>query len=69
VTAVVLLSEVRRQAGDRWDWRASSFDRLAGTDRLRRAIEAAEPVERIVRRWNQDLDRFRERRAGHLIYQ
>jgi uncharacterized protein YbbC (DUF1343 family) len=68
VTAVVLLSELRRQAGDHWEWRDSSFDRLAGTDRLRRSIEAAEPVERIVRRWNQDLDRFRKRRAGYLIY-
>jgi len=68
VTAVVLLSEMRRQAGDHWEWRKSSFDRLAGTDRLRRAIEAAEPLERIVRRWNQDLDRFRKRRAGYLIY-
>lgn len=68
VTAVVLLSEVRRQAGDHWEWRESSFDRLAGTDRLRHSIEAAEPVEHIVRRWNQDLDRFRERRAGYLIY-
>ena len=69
VTAVVLLSELRRQAGDHWEWRESSFDRLAGTDRLRRAIEADEPVERIVRRWNQDLDRFRQLRAGYLIYE
>ena len=69
VTAVALLSEVRRQAGDNWEWRESSFDRLAGTDRLRRAIEAGEPVERIVSRWSQDLDRFRERRADYLIYE
>ena len=69
VTAVALLSEVRRQAGDHWEWREDAFDRLAGTDRLRRAIEAGEPVERIVSRWSQDLDRFLERRAGYLIYE
>ena len=69
VTAVVLLSEMRRLAGDHWEWRESAIDRLAGTDRLRRAIEAAEPVERIVRRWNQDLDRYLTRRARYLIYE
>jgi len=69
VTAVVLLSEMRRLAGDHWEWRESAFDRLAGTDRLRHSIEAAEPVDRIVRRWNQDLDRYLTRRARYLIYE
>jgi uncharacterized protein YbbC (DUF1343 family) len=68
VTAVALLSEMRRQAGDHWEWRENSFDRLAGTDRLRRAIEAGEPVDRIVSRWTRELDRFLEERAGYLIY-
>ncbi len=69
VTAVALLSELHRQAGERWEWRDATFDRLAGTDRLRLAIEADEPAETIVRRWDAELDRFRRVRAGYLIYE
>jgi len=69
VTAVVLLSELRQQAGEAWEWRESSFDRLAGTDRLRRAIDATEPVEDIVTMWKPDLASFLQRRARYLIYE
>lgn len=69
VAAVALLSELRRQAGENWEWREASFDRLAGTDRLRLAIEAGEPVDRIVSSWSEDLDQFGDRRAGYLIYE
>jgi uncharacterized protein YbbC (DUF1343 family) len=68
VTTVALLSEMRRQSGQHWEWRDGTFDRLAGTDRLRQAIEAAEPVDHIVSRWTRDLDRFLNRRARYLIY-
>ena len=34
VTTVALLSEMRRQSGQHWEWREGTFDRLAGTDRL-----------------------------------
>ena len=60
VTAVAVLSEMRRQAGDHWEWRESSFDRLAGTDRLRRAIEAG-ANGLLLRRSDLDLDVALER--------
>jgi uncharacterized protein YbbC (DUF1343 family) len=68
VTAVALLSEMRLQSGQHWEWREGTFDRLAGTDRLRRSIDTTEPVDRRLSRWIRDLDKFLTRRAKYLIY-
>ena len=68
VTAVAALLEARRLAGDRWAWNASHFDRLAGTDRLRAAIEAGEPLEGIVGPWAGERGRFEPLRARALLY-
>ena len=43
-TALALLLETRRMSGERWEWRASHFDRLAGNDGLRVGIEAGAPL-------------------------
>jgi len=68
VTAVQLLAAVRAAHPGQFGWIARHFDRLAGTTRLREAIDAgADPVA-IVAGWGAELDRFRERRRGVLIY-
>jgi len=66
---VALLAEIRASAPDSFQWRAGAFDRLAGTDRLRRSIEEGEPVERIFTVWEEDLARFRARRLEYLLYE
>ena len=45
-----------------------TFDRLAGTDQLRRAIQAGTPVRDIVDAWQPDLQRYRARREPYLLY-
>lgn len=67
-TAVAALLEARRLAGERWEWRAEHFDRLAGTDRLRRAIEAGAPLDSILGAWRVQRERFETLRRPHLIY-
>ena len=44
-----------------------SIDRLAGTDRLRSAIEQ-DRVEALIRNWNSDAARFAEMVRPYLIY-
>jgi uncharacterized protein YbbC (DUF1343 family) len=68
VTAVALLLETRRMSGDHWEWRISHFDRLAGTDALRKGIDAGRPLEELTEGWNRDLAAFRQTRAPYLIY-
>jgi uncharacterized protein YbbC (DUF1343 family) len=45
-----------------------SFDLLAGTDRVRIAIEAAALPEKIEDAWRTEVALFRERRVPYLLY-
>jgi uncharacterized protein YbbC (DUF1343 family) len=45
------------------------FDKLAGTDKLRRAIQAGKSESEIRQSWGQDLKKFRALRSRYLIYQ
>jgi uncharacterized protein YbbC (DUF1343 family) len=66
--ALALLVEIRAMSGDRWEWRADHFDRLAGTDRLRLGIEEGLGVEALRKGWDEDLEAFERTRAPYLIY-
>lgn len=66
--AVAMLKEAYRVSGDHWSWRTDHFDRLAGTDALRRGIEAGESVEALTATWDEQLRAFEARRAPYLIY-
>lgn len=68
VAAVAALLETRRMSEDRWAWRADHFDRLAGTDRLRLAVEAGRSLEEIVGPWNAEAEAFRALREAYLLY-
>jgi uncharacterized protein YbbC (DUF1343 family) len=47
---------------------AKAFDRLAGTDRLRKALARGVPADDIVAMWDHEIARFTERRAPYLAY-
>jgi uncharacterized protein YbbC (DUF1343 family) len=66
--AVVVLAALRATQPDSFEFRASHFDRLATGPELRLAIEAGGSPQEIWTGWDQDLARFRERRAKYLIY-
>ena len=68
VTAVAALLEARRLAADRWEWRPTHFDRLAGTDRLRAGIDALRPLDELVAPWAAERARFLPLRARALLY-
>ncbi|MBT8461856.1 MAG: DUF1343 domain-containing protein [Gemmatimonadetes bacterium] len=67
-TALALLVAIRETADTAWGWRPAAFDRLAGTDRLRIALEEGRDVHGIVNEWAGGLAAFRMVRARHLIY-
>ena len=66
--ALALLLEIRAMSGDRWRWRGSHFDRLAGTDRLRLGIEEGMEMASLRSGWDEDLIEFRAIRERYLIY-
>ncbi len=66
--AVAVLVEAYAMSGDRWSWREAHFDRLAGTDALRRAVEAGATVEAVTADWSAAIADFETRRASSLLY-
>ena len=66
--AVALLVETRRMSGTRWGWLQAHFDRLAGSDRLRQAIDAGSGLEEIRNGWRDELEAFERVRERYLIY-
>jgi uncharacterized protein YbbC (DUF1343 family) len=65
--SLTLISVIRRLHPTQFDWNVSHFDRLAGTDRLRQAIERDE-LPRLLRDWDEEAEGFRETREPYLIY-
>lgn len=45
------------------------FDKLAGTDELRKQIIAGKSAEEIRTSWKSDLDKFQKTRAKYVIYE
>lgn len=56
------------ETGDGFFARAAFFDKLAGTDQLRRAILAGESEAQIRAAWQPALRAFREQRKPYLLY-
>jgi uncharacterized protein YbbC (DUF1343 family) len=68
VTAVHLLTAIRRRHPNEFGWIPKHFDRLAGTTGLREAIEAGVDPGAIVRGWEGERRRYLERRRAALLY-
>lgn len=67
-TAVAALLAARRLSGDAWEWRVRHFDRLAGSDRLRLAIDRGAPLDEITSEWAADVAAFEALRRPYLLY-
>lgn len=68
LAALALLAETRAMSGARWVWRPSHFDRLAGTNRLRSAVEAGTPYAELSAGWGAEAAGFLARRRPYLLY-
>lgn len=66
--ALALLVETRALSGTQWGWLRAHFDRLAGTDLLRQAIDAGVGADEIRRGWQEELEEFKQLREQYLIY-
>lgn len=67
-TAVAALLAARRLSGDAWEWRVRHFDRLAGSDRLRLAIDRGAPLDEITSEWAAGVAGFEALRRPYLLY-
>ena len=68
LAALALLAEARSMSGDRWSWREAHFDRLAGTDALRLAVEGGASYDELAEGWGAGLDDYLALREPYLLY-
>ena len=68
LAALALLVEIKAMSGDRWGWRVGHFDRLAGTDGLRAALDEGASYGELKEGWGAGLGHYLERREGYLLY-
>jgi uncharacterized protein YbbC (DUF1343 family) len=66
--AIAALVAARRMSGERWEWNAAHFDRLAGTDDVRARIDAGQSAREIVASWQSAREDFERLRERYLIY-
>jgi uncharacterized protein YbbC (DUF1343 family)/CubicO group peptidase (beta-lactamase class C family) len=65
---VTMLGTARTIAPGHVQLRPSTFDYLAGTDRIRTALESDTPASEIIAAWQPELQRFRGLRERYLLY-
>jgi uncharacterized protein YbbC (DUF1343 family) len=62
-----LIATIREMHPEEFAWNVSHFDRLAGTARLRDAIDGGS-LDLVLDAWDADAARFRESRQPFLLY-
>ena len=67
-SGVRIVNEIRRLYPDRFEWRASHFNRLCGTSKIRSAIVGRSSLDVLQNKWRKELEAFLKIRAGYLIY-
>jgi len=67
-TGVLIVKELRRMFPDAFEWRSAHFDRLCGTDAVRRAITAQSPLELLKDAWRTQCLAFEQNRGEYLLY-
>jgi uncharacterized protein YbbC (DUF1343 family) len=64
---VRMLATIRARHPSDFQWRERQIDRLAGTDRLRAAVDG-NTVDALLKEWDADAERFREAVRPYLLY-
>lgn len=65
---VAMLVTAKKLHPDSLKWRERSIDRLSGTPKLRKSIDAGATTEKVVEMWKDDVEKFKKIRAKHLLY-
>ncbi|UCG48468.1 MAG: DUF1343 domain-containing protein [Phycisphaerales bacterium] len=67
-TGIRIVNEIRRLYPSEFEWRASHFDRLCGTSRIRLAISNRSSLEELRQSWGPAIESFTQIRKKYLLY-
>jgi len=77
ITGIAIVRAIRMLYPNKFEWRQPPyeyvydkmpFDILAGTDKLRKQIDAGAPLDEIEASWRADLSAFMNKREAYLLY-
>jgi uncharacterized protein YbbC (DUF1343 family) len=67
-TGIFILSVTKKLYPTEFRWRERGIDRLAGTPRVRLAIDKGIPPQQIIEEWKGDVERWMRLREKYLLY-
>jgi uncharacterized protein YbbC (DUF1343 family) len=67
-TVLHLLREIYRRHPNDFTWRQDAFDRLAGGERMRQAIETEGGIEKLIPTLDEEARRFAKEVLPYRIY-
>jgi uncharacterized protein YbbC (DUF1343 family) len=67
-SGIKIVNEICRIYPDQFEWRASHFDRLCGTSKIRSAITGHSSLDALHKKWRKELESFLKIRTEYLIY-
>ena len=67
-TALCLIAHFRRTHSQDFEWAEPHFDRLAGSEEVRRGIDRDQPVEEMLEGWRAELADFEKERRDFFLY-
>ena len=68
LTGVRIMQSIHRLYPRKLHWRKKHFDRLAGSDVLRKAISANKNLNNLIEKWNDQVRQFNTVRQKYLLY-
>jgi uncharacterized protein YbbC (DUF1343 family) len=67
-SGIKIVNEIYRLYPKQFKWRASHFDRLCGTSKIRSTITGNSSLDALHNKWRKELESFLKIRAEYLIY-
>ena len=67
-TALAIVEDIRRNYPEQFQFKSAHFDRLAGTDSVRKSIEQNLSAHQITEGWQKELTAFDATRKMFLLY-
>jgi len=67
-TGVAIVDTIARMYPENFQWKIKHFDRLCGTDTIRRTIERQQSISELKTQWKKETQEFNKIRKKYLIY-
>jgi uncharacterized protein YbbC (DUF1343 family) len=67
-SGILIVNKIYQMYPDKFQWKASHFDRLCGTSAIRKAITNRSSLEELRESWQAELKSFVQIRSKYLMY-